>query len=133
MLRYFMSRRAPKKLCLVADRSSTIRQAAASILEDLRFEVCEAECSDEVMNKCQQQVPDALLIDGAMASHDDFGFLQEVIERGGASQSKIILCTNDRNPSQIATAISVGAHEYMIKPFDRSILTAKFEKLGLTA
>jgi hypothetical protein len=28
--------------------------------------------------------------------------------------------------------MSAGAHEYMIKPFDRSILTAKFAQLGLT-
>jgi two-component system chemotaxis response regulator CheY len=46
---------------------------------------------------------------------------------------KIIFCTAERDPRCIARAIEAGAHEYLIKPFDRDILAAKLEKLGLSA
>ncbi|WP_245296952.1 MULTISPECIES: response regulator [Rhodomicrobium] len=133
MLRHFISRFSPRKLCLVADNSAVIRRAAASILRDLRFHVAEAENGQDALIKCHQRTPDAVLLDGSMDYLDGFEFLQALKDRALAGQTKIIFCTADRDPSRIARAIEAGAHEYVIKPFDRSILTAKFEKLGLTA
>lgn len=134
MLRQLVSKfSSQKKLCLIADGSLAIRRAAASILSDLRFQVAEAETGQEALSKCQQRLPDAVLLDGAMARPDEFAFLRALAGKSGSRQPKIILCTTDRDPSQIAQAIDAGAHEYVIKPFDRMILTAKFQKLGLTA
>ena len=133
MLRQFMSRFSPRKLCLIADHSAAIRSAAGSILRDLRFHVAEAEDGQDALNKCSQRTPDAVLLDGSMAYVDGFEFLRALKDRPSARPPKIIFCTYDRDPSKIARAIEAGAHEYVIKPFDRSILTAKLERLGLTA
>ena len=134
MLRQFVSRFLyPKRLCLIADSSVAIRKAAASILSDLRFQIAEAENGQEALTAWRQRQPDAVLLDGAMARLDDFEFLRSLAEKNGSTHAKIILCTTERDPSQIAQAIEAGAHEYVIKPFDRMILTAKFEQLGLTA
>lgn len=132
MLRQFVSRFYPKKLCLIADSSVVIRNAAASILSDLRFQIAEAEDKVEALTKCRQRRPDAILLDGTMARVDGFDFLRSLAGKSGRAGPKIILCTSERDPSQIAQAIDAGAHEYVIKPFDRTILTAKLEKLGLT-
>lgn len=132
MLRRFISRFSPRKLCLIADNSAAIRSAAGSILRDLRFHVTEAEDGEEALLKCRQRTPDAVLMDGGMAHPDGFEFLRALKDRSFAGHPKIIFCTTNRDPSQIARAIEAGAHEYVIKPFDRSILTAKFERLGLT-
>jgi two-component system chemotaxis response regulator CheY len=131
VLRQFASMFAPRRLCLVADGSVTIRKAAASILRDMRFQVAEAECGDEALSKCSERAPDAVLLDGGLAARDDFAFLQRIADSCGRRSPKIILCTNERDPAHIVRAISVGAHEYVIKPFDRTILAGKFERLGL--
>ncbi|MEJ2116870.1 MAG: response regulator [Alphaproteobacteria bacterium] len=123
---------SPRKTCLVADDSTAIRIAARSILHDLRFHITEAENGLEALQKCRQHVPDAILLDGAMPKMDGFQFLKALRERKIDRDPKIIFCTADRDASQIAKAIEAGAHEYVIKPFDRSILAAKLEKLGLT-
>jgi two-component system chemotaxis response regulator CheY len=128
-----MSRLSPKKLCLVADRSLAIRNAAASILRDLRFQVAEAENEHEAFLQYREKRPDAVLLDGAIASADSFDLLRSLIDKPGGMRPKVIFCTADRDPSRIARAIEAGAHEYVIKPFDRTILAAKLEKLGLTA
>ena len=133
MLRRFISRFSPRKLCLIADNSAAIRSAASSILRDLRFHVSEAESGQEALIKCRQRTPDAILLDGSMAYQDGFEFLRTLRERAMSRPPKVIVCTADRDPSQIARAIEAGAHEYVIKPFDRSILAAKLEQLGLTA
>jgi two-component system chemotaxis response regulator CheY len=132
VLRHLISRFSPRKLCLVADSSALIRKAASAILRDLSFHVTEAENGQEALLKCRQRTPDAILLDGSMPYLDGFAFLQALRE-GKAGQPKIIFCTANRDAAQIARAIEAGAHEYVIKPFDRSILSAKLEKLGLTA
>ena len=132
MLRQFVSRFSPRRLCLIADRSHAIRKAAGSILSDLRFHIAEAENGDEALIKCRQRTPDAVLIDSGMAQSEGFEILRALTDGGAGRPPKIIFCTAERDASQIARAIEAGAHEYVIKPFDRSILTAKFEKLGLT-
>lgn len=133
MLRQFVSRFSPRKLCLIADRSCVIRKAAASILRDLRFHVSEAETGPEAFLKYRQRKPDAVLLDGGIAAMDGFDLLKAFASGAEDWRPKVIFCTADRNPSTIAQAIEAGAHEYVVKPFDRSILTAKLEQLGLTA
>jgi two-component system chemotaxis response regulator CheY len=133
VLRQFASKFAPNKLCLIADSSLAIRKAAASIVSELRFQVTEAASGREALTKCRQRSPDAILLDGALAEEDGFAFLRALMRKTTAGQPKIILCTTDRDPARIARAIGAGADEYLVKPFDRTILTAKFEKLGLTA
>lgn len=132
MFRQFMSRFARRRLCLVADSSFAIRKAATSILNDLRFHVAEAENGEEALIKCRTRAPDAVLLDSGMARLEGFDILRALAERVPGRPPKIIFCTADRDASQIARAIEAGAHEYVVKPFDRTILTAKFEKLGLT-
>lgn len=132
MLRHIKSFLSPRKLCLIADDSMMIRTAARTILHDLQFRTAEAENGEEALTRCRQQTPDAILLDESMPYMDGMAFLKALQERGIAQRSKIIFCSNDRNPAQIARAMGAGAHEYLIKPFDRSILAAKMEKLGLT-
>ena len=132
MLRRFISIFAPRRLCLVADGSHTIRKAAGAILHDMGFRVAEAESGEEVLSKYRQRRPNAILVDSTFASQDRFAVLQELAGAGGAGSPKIILCTHDRDPSSIVEAISAGAHDYLIKPFDRTILATKFAQLGLT-
>ena len=92
----------------------------------------EAENSVETLHKYRQEAPDAVLVDGALALNNELAVLQELACQARPGRAKIILCTHERDPSQIVQAMSAGAHDYMIKPFDRSILTAKLAQLGLT-
>jgi two-component system, chemotaxis family, chemotaxis protein CheY len=133
VLRSLLSRFTPKKLCLVADDSAVIRTAARRILTDLRFQVAEAENGAEALAKCRERLPDAILLDGWMPQMDGFEFLHALRERNDGGDPKIIFCTADRDASHIARAIEAGAHEYVIKPFDRTILAAKLARLGFTA
>jgi two-component system chemotaxis response regulator CheY len=133
VLRSMLSWLPRRKLCLIADDSAAIRKAARSILKDLHFHTAEAEDGLDALTKCRQTPPDAILLDHTMPYLDGLEVM-EALRRGETGPApKIIFCTADRDPRHIARAIEAGAHEYLIKPFDRSILTAKLEKLGLTA
>jgi two-component system chemotaxis response regulator CheY len=74
------------KTCLVVDDSSVIRKVARRILEDLDFQIVEAE-------------------EGEKALENDV--------------------------AHIARALHAGANEYIMKPFDKHVVAAKFQEVGL--
>lgn len=134
VLRQFASRFRPKRLCLIADSSAGIRSAVSSILHDLRFQVAEADDRNALLDACMKRSPDAVLLDGSIARSDSFSVLRLLASgaaNAGNGKAKIILCTAERNPAEIVQAIDAGADEYLVKPFDRAVLTAKFHQLGL--
>lgn len=131
LLRNLFSCLSRKKLCLIADDSAAIRSAARTILKDLRFHTAEAEDGLEAVSKCRQRRPDAILLDHTMPYLDGLAVMEALRQHGAGRAPKIIFCTATRDPAHIARAIQAGADEYIIKPFDRSILAAKFERLGL--
>jgi len=119
------------KYCIVADDSSVIRKVARRILEGLSFEVTEAEDGKQALTACMQRMPDAILLDWSMPDMPGVDVIRRLraLERG--SQPKIVFCATENDVAQIAKAIHLGADDYMMKPFDRAILTDKFAQIGL--
>ncbi|WP_319533174.1 response regulator [uncultured Cohaesibacter sp.] len=119
------------KTCLVVDDSSVIRKVARRILEDLDFEIAEAEDGKEALDACAGNMPDAVLLDWNMPVMDGLDFLVELRKLDGGSDPKVIFCTTENDVAHIAKAIRAGANEYIMKPFDREIVEAKLQEVGL--
>ena len=43
----------------------------------------------------------------------------------------MVFCTTENDMSHIQQAISAGANEYIMKPFDTEIIESKFVQVGL--
>lgn len=119
------------KYCLVVDDSSVIRKVARRILEGLSFEVAEAEDGKQAFDACRERMPDAILLDWNMPEMDGFQFLQSLRQLDTGKVPKVVFCTTENDVAQIARAIHLGADEYVMKPFDKAILTSKFAQVGL--
>ena len=119
------------KTCLVVDDSSVIRKVARRILEDLNFEIVEAEDGQQALDLCAQKMPDAILLDWNMPVMDGLEFLSALRREPGGHTPKIVFCTTENDVAHIARAMRAGADEYIMKPFDREIVEAKFSEVGL--
>ena len=119
------------KTCLVVDDSSVIRKVARRILEDLSFTIVEAEGGQQALEKCQETMPDAILLDWNMPVMDGLEFLAQLRKLDGGDTPKVVFCTTENDVGHIARAIRAGANEYIMKPFDREIVEAKFQEVGL--
>ena len=119
------------KHCLVVDDSSVIRKVARRILEDLRFQTSEAEDGLKALARCRTSMPDVILLDWNMPVMDGFEFLSQLRREDWGEKVKVIFCTTENDVAQIARAMRAGADEYVMKPFDRDILQAKFQEAGL--
>ena len=119
------------KHCLVVDDSAVIRKVARRILEQLGFRVSEAENGSLALDSCRAEMPDAVLLDWNMPVMDGYEFLRELrlLPKGGAP--KVVFCTTENDVGHIARALRAGANEYIMKPFDKEIMAAKFEEAGL--
>jgi two-component system, chemotaxis family, chemotaxis protein CheY len=119
------------KTCLVVDDSSVIRKVARRILEGLEFQIAEAENGEEAVENCRRQMPDAILLDWNMPKMDGYDFLRELRRLPGGDKPKVVFCTTENDVAHIARALHAGANEYIMKPFDRDIVEAKFQEVGL--
>ena len=119
------------KTCLVVDDSSVIRKVARRILEDLSFTILEAEDGQQALEKCQETMPDAILLDWNMPVMDGLEFLAQLRKLDGGDTPKVVFCTTENDVGHIARAIRAGANEYIMKPFDREIIESKFTQIGL--
>jgi two-component system chemotaxis response regulator CheY len=121
------------KTCLIVDDSAVIRKVARRIVEGLNFAVVEAEDGAEGLERCREAMPDVILLDWNMPNVDGYAFLQALRQMPDGAEPKILFCTTENDVGAIARALRAGADEYIMKPFDRDILTAKLEQVGLVA
>ncbi|MFC3703759.1 PleD family two-component system response regulator [Devosia honganensis] len=119
--------------CLIVDDSSVVRKVARRILEDLDYVVEEAEDGQEAIDKCRQQMPDAILLDWSMPIMSGLEFLKLLRAYVGGEKPHVIYCTVENDIGAIALALKAGADDYMMKPFDRKILKAKFDRVKIAA
>ncbi len=73
----------------------------------------------------------AVLLDWNMPVMDGIQFLVALRREPNGGQPVVIFCTTENDVSHITRAISAGANEYIMKPFDRDIIEAKFHEVGL--
>jgi two-component system, chemotaxis family, chemotaxis protein CheY len=119
------------KYCLIVDDSAVIRKVARRILEGLGFRAGEAEDGGHGLELCRAEMPDAILLDWNMPNVDGYEFLRALRRLPGGDQPKVVFCTTENDVASIARALHAGANEYIMKPFDKDIMTAKFQEVGL--
>jgi two-component system chemotaxis response regulator CheY len=119
------------KTCLVVADSSVARRIARQILEGLDFRIVEAEDGEKALQACKRNLPDAILLDWNMPVMDGYEFLARLRRLPGGDAPKVVFCTTENGVDHIARALRAGANEYIMKPFDKEIVAAKFQQVGL--
>jgi two-component system, chemotaxis family, chemotaxis protein CheY len=119
------------KHCLVVDDSPVIRKVARRIVEEMSFKASEAENGQDALEKCRMAMPDVVLLDWNMPVMDGIAFLVALRKEQGGEMPVVIFCTTENDIEHITRAITAGANEYIMKPFDRDIIEAKFHEVGL--
>lgn len=121
------------KSCLVVDDSSVVRKVARRILEDLDYIVDEAEDGQEAFDKCRQEMPDAILLDWDMPILTGLEFVKLLRGYVGGDRPRVVYMTVENDIGQIAVAMKAGASDFMMKPFNRDLLEAKFRDEAIAA
>jgi len=119
------------KSCLIVDDSKVVRMVARKILEGLSFRIEEAEDGQKALEICQHKMPDAVLLDWNMPVKNGIEFLRDLRGLRDVIQPIVVFCTTENDMSHIQEALTAGANEYIMKPFDSEIIESKFSQVGL--
>jgi len=118
--------------CLIVDDSRVIRLVARNILEELNFDIMEAENGKLALETCEESgMPHVVLLDWNMPEMNGLDFLKALRQAPGGDSPVVVFCTTENDVQHINAAITAGADEYIMKPFDREIIEAKFQQVGL--
>jgi two-component system chemotaxis response regulator CheY len=119
------------KTCLMVDDSRVLRRIARKMLEELGLSVDEAEDGQVALAKCKVSLPDVVLLDWNMPVMNGFEFLVALRALPAGGDPRVVLCTTEKELTNIMKALDAGANEYIMKPFDRDILESKLVQVGI--
>jgi two-component system chemotaxis response regulator CheY len=100
------------------------------MLSDLDIDTCEAEDGAAALAVCASSMPDIILLDWNMPVLDGLSFLKRLRGMPVSRQPKVLFCTTESEFARISEALSEGADEYIMKPFDDEILESKLRLIG---
>ena len=102
---------------LIVDDSPDVRLALATILEDTGHEIVEAEDGDQVFDLAVAQNPDLVMLDVMMPRVNGFDALATLKADTRTNPIPVIMVTAKGRPEDMAMARSLGAVEYITKPW----------------
>jgi two-component system, chemotaxis family, chemotaxis protein CheY len=117
--------------CLIVDDSRVVRKVSRAIVEKLGYQVTEAENGAEALQRCQQTMPDLILVDWDMPVMTGIDFVSALRATPGNERTQVVFCTSKNGAHDIHRGIGAGANEYVTKPFDEASLKAKLRAIGV--
>ena len=121
------------KTCLVVDDSSVIRKVAKRILGGPDMIVVEAGSGLEALDMCMAEMPDIIVVDGALPDMTAEEFIRRVRAIEAPAKAQIMLCLMEVDIGAIMRAKRAGAQGYLLKPFNRPQLLERFRTLKIAA
>jgi len=119
------------KRCLIVDDSRVVRKVAGRIIKDMQFEVIEAGDGAEALQECREAMPDAVLLDWNMPVMNGLDFLRALRREPKGGDPIVLFCSTENDADHISEAVRTGANEFIMKPFDATVIQSKFAEVGL--
>ncbi len=117
---------------LVLDDSRAIRSIVGKIMKELGFDVLEASNGREGLERlAASDGVDVALVDWNMPEMNGLEFVRSVRQNAAYNGMRLVMITTESEISQMTLALSSGAEEYIMKPFDKAMVLQKLELLGI--
>jgi two-component system chemotaxis response regulator CheY len=107
---------------MIADGSDVVLKVGKRILSELGFLVVEASSDREAIS--QAQLPNFLIVDAALEGALDIIAAVRAMPQG--KSVRIFYCVIEADLKKMMVGKRAGADDFLLKPFDRKILTSVF-------
>jgi len=99
---------------LIVDDHELVRTGICSLLTDTEVDIVgQAGTGPDAVAMAKELNPDVVLLDIRMRDHDGLGALEEL--RRDVPETKVVILSTYDNPTYIARANALGAHDYVLK------------------
>lgn len=93
------------------------------------YEVTVARDGGEAVERLEEAVPDAVVLDAMMPVIDGYEILRRLRENEATARVPVIMLTARKQESDVLRALELGASDYMVKPFIPEELVARLARL----
>lgn len=118
---------------LIVEDSEVVRKVARRILEVLGFESSEAADTETALEKCQEMMPDFVLLDADLPDATGIDFIRTLRDMPGGKIPEILCILTENSVAQITEALEAGATDFLMKPIDREQIEAKLAEMDAAA
>ncbi len=118
---------------LVVDDSRTIRTILGKMLIGIGYEVCQAGNGREALDAMNQEFPNVSLVlaDWNMPEMNGLEFIRALRAESRYADVIVMMVTTETQVEQMSQALEAGANEYVMKPFNKEVITEKLQLLGI--
>ncbi|KRT13812.1 hypothetical protein ASU31_22510 [Pedobacter ginsenosidimutans] len=113
---------------LVIDDNPEIIDYIKHIFQD-NFKIYKAENGTDGLKLCKEYLPDIVISDVNMDGLNGIELCKAIKEDSALSHIPVILLTGDPSPEVKLKGIEVGAYDFISKPFDKELFTAKINSI----
>ena len=123
-----MDKRQPFRI-LIADDDGITRHLLRLLLIQYDHEVVgEAEDGETTLAQCAKLMPDVVFLDINMPNIDGLEVLKKI--RLDYPQIAVVMVSVSSTPDHVHTAMSLGAHEFIVKPFNAASVINALNKIN---
>lgn len=115
------------KKILVIEDNADVRENLAEILALSGYEAITAENGKVGVAKAQAELPDLILCDIMMPELDGYGVLHIVSRQAATADIPFVFLTAKAEKEDFRRGMSLGADDYIVKPFDDLVLLQTIE------
>jgi two-component system chemotaxis response regulator CheY len=115
---------------LVVDDSGIARHIARLLLGELGFDVVEAASAAEALRALASNAPQVMLVDWHMPEVDGPTLVRTMREDHAYDRVRVMMVTSENTARGVVLALSLGADEFLMKPYTREMLASKLAILG---
>jgi two-component system cell cycle response regulator len=119
-----------KPYVLVVDDNRITTKLLRRYLEANGFEASEAYDGIECLEKVALRIPDAIVLDVMMPRLDGYETVKRLRENAATAQTPVVIVTALNDVANQLRAIESGADDFLSKPIEEKLLTAKVKMLA---
>ena len=114
---------------LVAEDEPNIVLSLQFIMKKAGFRVRVAEDGDQAVRAIEDEKPDAVLLDIMLPKRDGFSVCETIKSNPNLSDIKVLILTAKSREEDKQRALSLGADDYVTKPFSTRELVDRVTEL----
>ncbi len=116
------------KSVLIADDDPLLVQLLEYKLSNRGFRAISVGDGDAALAMAQKERPDLIVLDGMMPGLDGFEVLRRLKESPETEGIPVVMLTGRKQEKDVVNGLSLGAEDYLIKPFSPEELITRIEK-----
>ena len=116
------------KTCLVVDDSSVVRKIARRILEDMDFQITEAEDGEQALAAVAKERPDLILMEIQLPTIDGYEAMPQIRTDPALLSIPIIAVSSYAPSGEEQKARAAGCDDFVAKPYSPRQLLAKIRQ-----